>query len=377
MFTLKNSFIIKIICLINLSFGLSPAIFGDEAGKGFKRPFRTALFSSLDRSYNIQKPLALDDRAGWVVIKDTLIGGYNDHFAMAYDISQKSVSWWLPLDAGLVTPIINAADDIILGTKNGVIYRVDPATGTVRWKLDVDVFVSRPPLFDGKNIYLLTLSQHLYAVDFASGAVKWIYDAGKPETLSTAIPAPMVNLADGIIIGLSNGEVQLVDKGSGKKTWFYNHPSDEKSSFRDVIGDMMVVGDHLFYARFDGSVISQSFKDNNGPFWTVSLPLITAATVSGDRIFVAGIKGMIYAYSLKTGKELWSHQTFDGTAIMYSDDQRLMCATSDGNVTVFDRETGEPLWFDQLGGRIAHKPLLYKDSIFLSTGLKNIYGYKF
>ncbi len=122
--------------------------------------------------------------------------------------------------SNLTAPPIEAEGLIAVTYKRGVI-RVWNADGTEKWAKDLGEAMSAPPLIVRSNP-----SQTLLIVGVEDGTLRafdvetqeqvWQYTFGAAVRL-----APMLWPDEGVIVGASNGEVALLDLGSGeeKQTW--------------------------------------------------------------------------------------------------------------------------------------------------------------
>ncbi len=71
-----------------------------------------------------------------------------------------------------------SADALVLGATDGLLRRLDPATGAERWATRFDGALTAAPLLAGETVFVGTMGRELAAVDPATGAVLWDTELG-------------------------------------------------------------------------------------------------------------------------------------------------------------------------------------------------------
>ncbi len=101
---------------------------------------------------------------------------------------------------------------------------------------------------------------------------------------------------------------------------------------------------------------------------TKSLRLGLGLAVQGDRVFASGHGGLVAAFNVRTGRQLWRADTHaplgGGPAV---DGNLLIVGSSDGRVFALDAQTGKPRWSVQLPGAVISPPAVSDTLIAVRT----------
>ena len=116
--------------------------------------------------------------------------------------------------------------------------------------------------------------------------------------------------------------------------------------------------------------------------------------IVGDKLFVASRKGVLTAFNLADGTELWTVDIRDGAqaptfgAISHWWNERnakvaggvgvgydkIYIGTEDGDVIAFNPETGERVWSVQVGGEVLTAPVAGEGYVLVNTGGGRLYA---
>ena len=111
--------------------------------------------------------------------------------------------------------------------------------------------------------------------------------------------------------------------------------------------------------------------------WQDQLATITASAYRDGRYYAAALSGDVFSYDAGNGKRVWRSQTGAPISSITTGEASLYLAGTNGRISTVDISNGEIIWHDDIGGDVASRPFVFEDGIYFSTGLKNIYGYKF
>lgn len=196
--------------------------------------------------------------------------------------------------AVFTTPAV-ADGRVVYGAANGRVYSVDAVAGTREWTFETGDYVSSSPSIVDGTVYVGSGDGNVYAVDAASGAERW-----RRETRTTITGGVAVD--DGIVVGAGRHGVQ----------------------------SSLVFG-------WDAEKGSVAWKHEVGGWIT------TASAIADGTAYAATSSGMVYAFELATGSELWSV-----TGPASEPDHYTAPAVVDGTVYVLmrdvRRDTGSRLY---------------------------------
>ncbi|MBK8952335.1 MAG: PQQ-binding-like beta-propeller repeat protein [Chitinophagaceae bacterium] len=102
--------------------------------------------------------------------------------------------------------------------------------------------------------------------------------------------------------------------------------------------------------------------------WTYSSDanIISTPAVSADKVFVGNQKGVMYGFSIATGKVLWKHKTegaiFSSPVVA---EEKLVFGSGDGYVYCLSAKRGKLLWKYKASASVLGSPVINGDTIFV------------
>ncbi|MBM4252584.1 MAG: hypothetical protein FJ146_11485 [Deltaproteobacteria bacterium] len=355
----------------------APASVGTEAAPvASGRPFQFGYWS-LNPRLERQKPLAALDPAGFTINSGILIGAFRDDWIGGMPLATRRVQWWIEAKSTLTAPPGSFGGSVVLGFRDGKLMRVDAVSGKRLWTTDLDSFTERPFLLNGTTLYAVTAAQVLYAIDFQSGKTLWVYDGGFPDGLSIRAAAKPVAFDNQVIFGTASGSIIAVTAETGKLAWQLL-PAYTTARFHDYVGEMVVRSGKLIVARYDGLVAAIDLASAaHNILWEEKFPGITASAYRGDKYYVGGLNGDVYALDPdNAGRRIWRQMTGTSVTNLTVGEKDVFAAGTGGRITALDANSGKISWFDRLGSAIAGAPLIYEDALYYTTGIKSLYAYK-
>lgn len=340
-----------------------------------KGPYRLGVLR-LDPELDRIKPLAEADFASWAQSSNILVGSVGSEWVVAQSLQNSKILWWLKAETPLAAPVTIVGNWVLLGFRDGTVYKVELETGKKIWELTLDSFVSRKFNLAGNILLAQTAGQQLYGIDFDSGSTVWIYDAGFPDGLNLQGAAPPVSDNNVVVIGIASGELHAVDLKSGKLSWKHE-PSFNEGRFHDVMGEIALFDSRLIFSRYDGmvSLLDVSGKGQN-VLWELETSNVTAASFRAGRYYVGTLDGDVFAIDIKTGKKIWTASTGEAITAIIPGETTLFTSGGNGRINSINSLTGEIHWNDSIGAEIVRDPFIYQDGVYFTTGFRNIYGYK-
>ena len=226
------------------------------------------------------------------------------------------------------TPAIDGPR-IIVSSHAGVVSAYRRTDGKLRWRLRTGGKVESSPVVVDGVAYFGTTTGRLFAVTSATGNVRWAYDTGGRINSSPSVTR------DRVCVSTYAGSVLCVRKANGHELW---------TSFveRDAL-------------RLDS--------------------FYSSASSDGRRLFATTRSGKTVAFSLASGKQLWSFQMGGwGYATPVVADGFVYVSAFDGGVRALKAENGAKRWETFVPGRILGSGLAVGNLVFVSTLEKKTYG---
>ena len=189
----------------------------------------------------------------------------------------------------------------------------------------------------------------------------------------------MIGNYDGIT-GVINRSVQRDEEGKTAYTMYEIcgdslYVSDKRVgyvpqywSILKIEDKLYVEGDEKLFPRPDYSCnaaykgVKERWKRN------VGYAIYGSPATDGTNVYFGDDKGVLHAYSLEKGKEMWSVKT--GGRIcggVTEKEGRILFGSGDGNVYCVDNK-GEVLWRANAGGPVMSRPAVKGDTVFAGGG---------
>lgn len=247
-------------------------------------------------SNNKQALFALDAQTGKQVWKYDF--GENKNYDWAFDYYYSSPT------------IFNNA--IIIGAKDGYVYKFNETTGQVVWKFQTENIVRSTAAVDNNTVYFGDVDGILYAVDFTSGKEKWKFitlgNSLKNEDFGfdrrAIISSPTIK-DDKVIVGCRDGLFYAVNKNTGKEIWKVDHVVSWVISSLAVKDTVVVTGtsDKHFVQAVSSNTGQQIWKTNTGSIvWS-------SPVIYNDKVYIGSGEGVLYCMDLHSGRIINRFQT--------------------------------------------------------------------
>ena len=239
-------------------------------------------------------------------------------------------------DFFLSTPAVDGPS-LFVGGGDGLVYRLDAATGVERWRFPTGGRVrSSPALADGV-VYVGSFDGHLYALDAESGALRWKFatqgaglDSEKAGFDRTSIIASPTVLRESVVVGGRDGFLYGVDRATGQERWNLDH----KVSW--VVGSAAIRDGVAYVGTSDGRFFQAVDVSIGKEVWRRPVPLnvFSSAAIAGDVVLFGCHDGALHALDAASGRELWRFPTGEmihGSPVVR--DGTVLIASLDGTLT--------------------------------------------
>jgi outer membrane protein assembly factor BamB len=245
--------------------------------------------------------------------------------ALAIDSGKQiwSVETEIPIGGG-----IGFGDDLVLlGSKDGQVFALEPTTGANRWVSPVSSEVLAPPVALSGVVVVQTIDGKIFGLSSRDGSQLWMQQRTEPSLSLRGTSSPIISRGVALS-GFASGKIVAFEIDSGRLLWERTvaHPSGSSEIERlvDVDSTPLVVGSTLFAASFQGNIV---------------------------------------AIDMRTVRTLWSRDVSTYTG-MDADQQNIYLTDESGNVLALDQSTGTSLWRqDKLHARLLNAPTLVAEYV--------------
>jgi len=260
------------------------------------------------------------------------------------------------------------------------IVALDAATGEEIWRQTaLTPFHSAPTIADGR-VYLTTDDNELFALDAQDGEVLWTHRSISETARLITAPSPAV-LGETVIAPFTSGEIVALRAQNGTVLW-----SDSLtrtggltplSSINDIAASPVILGDRVYALSHSG--IMAAFDLRSGErVWTLPAGGLHAPALVGDYLFVVTVDAEVAAIDRNSGAVRWITElpsfrnerrrrdriSWAGP-VLASD--RLVLASSEGELILLDPVTGDRLGDRNLGGPVFIAPVIAEETVVVLT----------
>lgn len=257
------------------------------------------------------------------------------------------------------SPLLDSGT-VYIGAGGGEFYALDATSGAEQWVADVGSAVTSTPALMNGTVYFGSNDGQVHAVDVsgASGSEtpKWSVSVGEAIYSDLAV-------GDGrIFVTTNDGDIVALNS-NGSEDWRINEGTEfQGSSPQFADGWLYVAGQSVY--KLDPASGTAGWEQSNYSGTEGSDPILDQGVV-----FVGASDGRLHALNdTDGGAELWTAQT--GEAIATNPvvvDDRVVTASLDGTISVFDRTTGNEVWTESLGSQIRSSPVVRDDEVYFGT----------
>lgn len=248
-------------------------------------------------------------------------------------------------------------NQVYVGVDDGTLYAVEPAAGKVRWTYRAKGAIERAPEVSGDAVYVATAADRVVALDASTGKWRWQYERETPEGFTIHGYAGPKLLADGLLVGFSDGYLVSLNSGSGEVVWARSLAA-VSDQFVDVDSTPTVVGNMIYASSYSGGLYALAAKDG-AVQWRVPIEGVSAVRLAGQRLYFAAPRQGLHAADLE-GHIVWRQgltQAGDLTTPMVVGPY-LVFSGSRAGLFIVDRDNGKLLEIFNPGGGVCAAPTL-------------------
>ena len=263
-------------------------------------------------------------------------------------------------DRWVFFPVL-VGDAIYATSREGVVVRLDSATGRQRWRASAETLVSSGVGADAETVAVASEDGEVVAFDAGSGKVRW-----RARVSSEVLAPPEVGAGLVLVRSLDN-RIFAFGASDGKRRWVYQRAV--AALILHTPSGVAISGDTA-YAGFPGGKLVALALSNGGPRWeaTVSIPkgstelervtdVVGRPALQGREVCAVAYQGRVGCFEAGTGRQLWARELSSATGV--SLDARYAYVSDDkGAVHTLDRSNGQSIWKqDRLSYRQLTLPL--------------------
>ena len=273
-----------------------------------------------------------------------------------------------------------ANNRIFVASGLGKLVALDASTGAVVWERETRVPLNSVPTVDNGRVFVISDDNELFAMNAETGEVLWTYQ-GITETASMLTsPAPAV-VDDVVIAPFSSGELIALRVQNGGVLWQDALSSTARltplASLNDISGGPAVADGYVIATAQSGVMTAFDLRTGqrvwSQPAGSLSIPLIAAdvvftVTTSGQVAALSKLDGTVHwiqqLENFKNAKKRKERTVWTGPLLAGN---RLLVASSKGEVVVIDPSSGSILKEEKVGGPVFVPPVIANETVYILT----------
>lgn len=284
------------------------------------------------------------------------------------------------------------ADGKLFATSGfGTVTALDPASGAVIWSQKIGAVGSASPTVVGDILYVMGRDNHAWAIRAADGKVVWEV-TGTPSVagyVGGAGPAVDNRIA---VLPFASGELVSVLRLSGVRSWATTVSGQRRgkvyATVSDISGDPVLANGMVYAGNASGRMVALD-AGTGKRLWTATEGTYGAVIPVGSSLFLVSDNAELVRLDAATGARIW------GTPLpnyvkakpkklktVYAHygpvlaGGRVLVASTDGLIRLFDPVSGALTGQVALPGGAASNPVVVGGVLYILTGKGTLAAYR-
>lgn len=255
--------------------------------------------------------------------------------------------WWNERSAKIGGAVGVGYDKILIGTENGEVIALDPASGAKVWASQVNGEILAAPVAGDGFIIVTTGGGRIFALDPDTGEQRWMHETENSLLTLRGISSVEVN-SGGVIYGTGNGKVGVLISDKGVPAWEESiavaKGSTDLARIIDVDATPIVQNGTIYAIAYNGQLVALELRTGR-TLWKREYASFRDMVFENNILYVVDSTGKLFAIDARNGLELWSQLSLHkhavtGPAVYQS---YVVVGDSEGNLHWFDKSNGEYL----------------------------------
>jgi outer membrane protein assembly factor BamB len=311
------------------------------------------------------------------VVGDSVYTAAPNGVVSKLDLASGAVQWQAKTDIGLSAGVGSDGNISAVAASNGTVVAFD-ARGAEKWRVKASSEVSIPPVVGAGVVAVRSSDYRIQAFDENSGELLWnVQRPGPALALKTTMQ--MIIADDLLISGLPNGRLIAINVRTGMVQWegavSVSQGATDLERISDVVGAPQLQGPLLCGVTYQGRMACFDLSQGGRPIWNQPISSTSGMTMDGQQAYAANQRDVVYAFALNDGHEVWKqdglrNRRLSSPAVV---PQGLAVGDYEGYVHFLSRTDGHLLGRVQVGGGAIVSPLVAGNrGVLVQTGNGNL-----
>lgn len=230
----------------------------------------------------------------------------------ALDRASGKKQWSIELDENLTAGISGDEEFLYAASGNGVVFTLRQLDGSIVWQAEVSSEVIAAPVAGSDYVVVRSIDGRVYALEKDSGSRRWVYSYTVPALSLHGNARPLV-VADGVLVGLDNGQL-IALRGTDGRVFWTNALTDtagksEVEQLNDLDADLQVVGPYIYAVNYQGVVARIDPKEGQS-LWTTEVSSSAGLGAVEDLVVVTDEFDTVWGLNAEDGSVLWKQEAF-------------------------------------------------------------------
>ena len=196
---------------------------------------------------------------------------------------------------------------VLVATSAGHVIAFNQSDGSLAWISDATSEVLAPPQINAHVAVAQAIDGKVTGYDPLDGARRWTYSASVPSLTLRGTSTPVL-AANVVIVAFANGRGAILSSEEGitnlEQKVAVGQGQSELERLVDIDGAMVVEGNQLFAASYQGRVIAMDLIKGTLN-WQHEASSFAGLGSGFGQVYVASEASVVTAYDMGNGKELW------------------------------------------------------------------------
>lgn len=272
-----------------------------------------------------------------------------DDGVASFDLTNKLLKWSALDGVNTFEPTVTE-QQVLVGSTSGL-YALNRQDGSLLWHVQTESTIFSPTV-SLQKAYVASEKGELLSIDLGDGRAHW------QQQFSGWIYPPAL-LSDRLVTGGQAGKVWGLSPKTGGIIWQVD--LGQELVYRPIA----LNSTQVIVATFDADIILLNVKTGQ-TIWKMNNAVVSRdPLVVGNHIYIADMEGTVTSLNTQTGDVEWrSESSVRPPLPLSADGQSLLLANEAGAYTLFNIETGKPIFAGEIQRCCLYAPLIAADNIF-------------